>query len=258
MIRARDEARRIGAVLDALAEQTLAHELIVVDSGSSDATPALARAAGATLLEMPAEDFSFGGALNLGAAAAGAEVIVALSADAVPRDPGWLERMAAHFDDPAVACAYGESADEAFRPLGEALRQDAQRLGAFPFWGYSNSAGGFRASLWRERPFREDMPGTEDREWSQWALRRGHVCVIDPALVVDHDHSKDSLRECFRRYEIEWRGFAMFLELEPYPAAAAVREWWVDQGGHRSRTRSRLDPRRIARLAGKWKGRRGG
>jgi hypothetical protein len=32
--------------------------------------------------------------------------------------------------------------------------------------------------------------------------------------------------------------------------------WWGDQGWHRSRTRARLDPRRAARLAGKWAGRR--
>ena len=173
VIRARDEAARLGAVLDALAGQTLEHELVLVDSGSSDATPELARAAGATVLELEPSRFSFGRALNLGAARARAELIVALSADAVPPDPGWLARMAAHFADARVACAYGERTDEAFRALSGPVRQDGERLAAHPFWGYSNSAGGFRASLWRERPFREDMPGTEDREWSQWALRRG-------------------------------------------------------------------------------------
>ena len=41
------------------------------------------------------------------------------------------------------------------------------------------------------------MPGTEDREWSLWALEQGGVCVLDPALAVDHDHSRDPLRACF-------------------------------------------------------------
>jgi rhamnosyltransferase len=258
VIRARDEAARIGVALDAVASQSLAHEVIVVDSGSADATPALARAAGARVVEMPASRFSFGRALNAGAAEAAGEVVIALSADAVPPDGEWLARVVAHFADPSVACVYGERVDEAFRPLTAPVRQDAARLGAYPFWGYSNSAGAFRASLWAERPFREDMPGTEDREWSQWALDRGHVCVLDPALVVEHDHSKDSLRASYERYEREWAGYRMFLELEPYGARSALREWWVDQGGHRSRTRSRLDPRRMARIAGKWSGRRAG
>ena len=128
---------------------------------------------------------------------------------------------------------------------------------AAPHWGYSNGAGGFRAALWRERPFREDMPGTEDREWSLWAMEaHDAVCVLDPALAVDHDHARDSLRECFVRWEREARGFAMFLDLPPYRLRDAAAEWWTDQGWHRSRARARLDPRRMARLAGKWAGRR--
>ena len=36
----------------------------------------------------------------------------------------------------------------------------------YPRWGYSNAAGAFRAELWRERHFREDLPGAEDKEWA--------------------------------------------------------------------------------------------
>jgi rhamnosyltransferase len=257
VIRARDEAASIGAVLDRLAAQTAGHETIVVDSGSRDGTPAIARERGARVLHLPPERFTYGRALNAGAAQASAPVVVALSAHAFPPDATWLERMAAHFDDPSVACAYGEVRDAGHDPLPGPVAQDAAALERAPHWGYSNSAGAFRAALWRERPFREDMPGTEDREWSLWALRRGFVCVLDPALAVEHDHSRDSLRESFRRYEREARGFAMFLDLPPYRARDAVAEWWTDQGWHRSRSRARLDPRRMARLAGRWWGRRG-
>ncbi|MDX6696650.1 MAG: hypothetical protein QOE65_47 [Solirubrobacteraceae bacterium] len=258
VIRARDEAATLGEVLDRLAAQTAGHEVIVVDSGSRDATRDIARDRGARVLDLPPARFTYGRALNLGAAQASADVVVALSAHAFPPDASWLDRMVAWFEDPAVACAFGEVRDERHAPLREPVRQDAARLEAHPHWGYSNSAGGFRAALWRERPFREDMPGTEDREWSLWALRRGHVCVLDPALAVRHDHSNESLRDSWRRYEREARGFAMFLDLPPYRARDAVAEWWTDQGWHRSRARARLDPRRMARLAGRWRGRRRG
>jgi rhamnosyltransferase len=257
VIRARDEAGAIGRTLDALAGQSAKHEVIVVDSGSRDRTPAIARERGARVLELSAERFTYGRALNLGTAEAAAPVVVALSAHAVPRDPGWLERMVEWFGDAAVACAYGEVRGEDGAPLNGAVRQDAASLERNPYWGYSNSAGGFRAELWRERPFREDMPGTEDREWSLWALRGGRVCVLDPALAVEHDHSREPLGAGFRRYEREHRGFAMFLpDLPPYRLRDAVAEWWSDRGWHRSRARARLDPRRMARLAGKWWGRR--
>jgi rhamnosyltransferase len=257
VIRAKDEAAAIGRTLGLLAEQSAPHEVIVVDSGSSDRTVAIAREHGARVIEIPAASFSFGGALNRGAAEASAPVVVSLSAHAFPPDPGWLARMAAWFEDPAVACAFGDTRDAAGEPLAAPARQDARALRAAPNWGYSNGAGGFRASLWRERGFREDMPGTEDREWSLWAMEaHGAVCVIDPALAVEHDHAHDSLRDCFTRWEREARGYAMFLELPPYGAGDLTREWWSDQGWHRSRARARLDPRRAARLLGKWKGRR--
>jgi len=256
VIRARDEAADIGRTLDLLAAQTEGHEVVVVDSGSRDATPEIARAAGARVLAL--EDFSFGRALNVGAAACDAPVIVSLSAHAFPRSPDWLAHVVAAFDDPAVACVYGEERDASGRPLGGAVRQDAATARAHPHWGYSNGAGAFRTALWRERPFREDLPGAEDREWALWALEaHAAVCLLDPALAVDHDHSRDSLRACFARGRREARGFAMFLDLPPYGAREAVREWWTDQGWHRSRARGRLDPRRLARLAGKWVGRRG-
>jgi rhamnosyltransferase len=260
VIRARDEAGAIGAVLDRLAEQTLLPEVIVVDSGSRDGTLAEVRARPTVrLLELPAAQFTFGRALNLGAAAASGAVVVALSAHALPPDRGWIARVAAWFADERVACVFGETVDPAFVPLDGPFRQDAAHARAHPLWGYGNGSGGFRAAWWRERPFREDLPGAEDREWAM-AVLAAHdaVCVLDPALVVAHDHSRDPLRACFARYEREVRGFAMFLDLPPYGLRAAFGEWWGDQGGHRSRARARLDPRRMARLAGKWWGRRAG
>jgi glycosyltransferase involved in cell wall biosynthesis len=232
-------------------------EVIVVDSGSTDGTLECATGFGVEVLQVPRSEFSFGRALNRGADSATGEVIVALSADAFPRDDGWVAAMVSRFEDPAVACVFGETRDWAGRPLEASVRQDAKSARSHPFWGYSNGAGAFRADLWRDRPFREDLPGCEDREWALWALEeRGMVCLLDPALAVAHDHSRDGLRASFRRYEREARGYSMFLDLPPYGAREALGEWWGDQGWHRSRARARLDPRRLARLAGKWRGRR--
>jgi rhamnosyltransferase len=251
VIRVRDEAAALRRLLGILRDQTAPHEVIVVDSGSRDGSPEVAREAGARVEAIA--PFTFGGALNLGARAATADVVVALSAHAFPRDGAWLERMAAALDDPGVACAFGPERDWAGAPLLAPLRQDAALAAAHPLWGYSNGAGAFRRALWAQRPFREDLPGSEDREWALWALRAGDVCLLDPALAVDHDHTSDSLRASFARYAREARGDAMFLDL---PRHRPLHEWWTDQGWHRSRARARLDPRRVARLAGRWWGRR--
>ncbi len=257
VIRVRDEAQALHRVLGLLAGQTAAHEVVVVDSGSKDGSQDVARAAGARVLALAPADFTFGGALNVGAGVCAADVVVALSAHAFPRDRGWLERMAGALDDPRVACAFGPERDAAGDPLAHPVFQDAERLRAAPEWGYSNGAGAFRRSLWAERPFRADMPGTEDREWALWALEERHgLCVLDPALAVEHDHLHDGLRQTFVRARREARGYAMFLDRDRYGARDAATEWWTQQGWHRSLLRARLDPRRVARLAGTWAGRR--
>ncbi len=244
VIRVRDEAEPLRRLLAILARQTAEHEVIVVRDGRSRAgEPA----------DLVADPFSFGGALNLGAEAATGDIVVALSAHAFPRDDEWLARMVAAFGDAQAACAFGPEHRWDGEPLRERVRQDAALALAHPRWGYSNGAGAFRRSLWEQRPFREDLPGSEDREWALWALEAGHVCVLDPALAVDHDHSRDGLRASFRRYAREARGDALFLDLPP---VRPVREWWTEQGWHRSKARARLDPRRMARLAGTWWGRR--
>jgi rhamnosyltransferase len=258
VIRSKDEADSIGRLLDILHSQTIADrlELIVVDSGSSDATVAIARDHGVDPIEIPAASFTFGGSLNTGCEAATAPLIVALSAHAFPPDDGWAERMVAVFDDERVACACGDDRAPEGGPLRETVLQDAEHARRHPFWGYSNVAGGFRAELWRERPWRTDMPGTEDKEWAQVWLERGWLVCVDPTLWVEHDHSHDDFRSTYIRSRREWVGFAMYLELEPYPLRAAVRRWWTERDGHATAARARLSPWRAAKLAGEWAGRR--
>jgi rhamnosyltransferase len=258
VVRTKDEAASIGRTLELLAGQTVADrgEVIVVDSGSRDETVAIARAAGVRVIEIPAGSFTYGGSLNTGAAAATGGLVVALSAHAFPPDERWLERMVASFDDGRVACACGFEGDPDGRRLTGPRVQDADDALRHPYWGYSNTCGGFRAELWRQRPFREDMPGVEDKEWSWYWLQRGYVCVVDPTLGAHHDHSDEGVRERYDRWHREWLGMGMFVELPPYRLRDLAREWWADQAGRRSMARARLSPRRAAELAGTYMGRR--
>ncbi|HEX6724380.1 MAG TPA: glycosyltransferase, partial [Gaiella sp.] len=65
-------------------------EIVVVDSGSTDGGPERARAAGAVVHEIPAEEFGHGRTRNLGVELARGDTVVFTSQDAVADDSGWL------------------------------------------------------------------------------------------------------------------------------------------------------------------------
>ncbi|HEX6715152.1 MAG TPA: glycosyltransferase family A protein [Thermoleophilaceae bacterium] len=249
VIRARNEAESIGHTIDLLQRQTIGSELIVVDSGSTDATVEIARLRGAQVIEIPAATFTFGGSLNTGTEAASAPIVVALSAHAFPKHDRWLEAMAGAFDEPKVACAVGGEHHPDGGQIDGRLEQDAELARHHPWSGYSNAAGGFRRDLWEQYPFRTDMPGTEDKEWAWHWLQQGYICVIAPELKVEHDHTKDPLRDTWSRARREWIGYGMYMDLEPYPARAAFRDF-------RDAARQYRHPLNIAREAvrvgGEW------
>ena len=256
VIRAKDEAAAIGHTLELLARQTISDriETIVVDSGSSDETVAIARRYRARVIEIPASSFTFGGALNTGAEAARAPIVAALSAHAFPRTDDWLERVLAAFADDRVAAVSGCWNAPEGGPMQAPLVQDEDHARRFPNWGYSNVSGAFRRALWEQRRFRADMPSSEDREWAWHWLRQGHLVFMDPDLRVDQDHSHDPLREIYARYWRYWRGYTMYLELPPYRLRELAHEWWSDRQGWPNHLRARLSPRRAARLFGKFAG----
>jgi rhamnosyltransferase len=260
IIRARDQAANIDRTLTLLRAQRLTAdqrlETVVVDNGSLDGTGTIAEGHGARVIELPVGAFTFGGALNLGAANARGRLVVALSADAFPPDREWLARLTAAFDDERVACASGDRFGPDGEPLTSPAEQDLALAQRRPEWGYSNAAGAFRRELWTRRPFRADLPGCEDKEWALHWLDQGFVCVIDPALAVEHDHTHDSAASIYRRARREAQGYAMFLDTGRPRVAELCREWWADTRWYDSSLRARLSHRRAARLLGAYAGRR--
>jgi rhamnosyltransferase len=270
IIRVRNEHQNLDRCLQLLsAQRDVAGrvEVIVVDAGSTDATPDVAARHGARLLPIGPDRFSFGGALNAGAEAARGDVLVSLSAHAFPRDHRWLARVVSALADPEIACASGDPYDPDGRPLTAPVAQDAALALSRPEWGYSNAAGAFCAELWHRRPFRADLPGCEDKEWALYWLREGYRCLVDPSLAVDHDHTHDSLRAIFTRARREAAAYGAFLP--PADASgtgtgtgrsrlrALASEWWTDTRWYDSPARARLSHRRAARLLGAYAGRRG-
>lgn len=261
VVRAKDRADTIERTLRALRRQTVVPEIVVVDSGSRDATVRIARRFCDELVEIRPEDFSYGAALNIGARVASAPVHFALSAHCVPPPQDWIERALAHYSDPSV----GATAGVLNFPDGTPVRRpyplaDAAFARQHRFWGYSNHAGSWRAEAWQTVAFDERLPAAEDREWSWRLLEAGWRIVLDPALRVEQSHrARESWGAWYRRNRREMAAHVMFEEDLSYGVGELVRDWLSarDLAG-RSGLRARLSPRRAVGLAGRYAGARHG
>lgn len=142
------------ACLDAIAAAPLdSHaEIIVVDDGSSDETPAMlaARAAaGPVRVVRHATNTGFATACNDGAAAAHGEYVVFLNNDTLPQ-PGWLTALVAEADAHPEAAAVGAKLlfpDGSVQHAGVVIGEDRN-----PHHVYAGFPGGHPA-VNRPRPF---------------------------------------------------------------------------------------------------------
>jgi rhamnosyltransferase len=259
IVRSKNEIGAIERCLTLVREQTEVVELIVVDSGSTDGTLGVARRFADRVIEIAPEDFTFGGALNVGASAATADVHVALSAHCFPHRRDWIGRALDHYADPAVAGTFGART----RPGGAALDRPwtcrAPEALSDPYWGFTNHASSWRAETWERFPFDEGIEACEDREWSWRVLRAGHALVADPLLWVSGGHRRDAgLPALFRRTRREARALATLHEGHPYSAREALRDWWSDlpPGSRHPPLLRRLNPPRAVEIAARVVGER--
>ena len=108
IIRAFNEQKYLPHLFTAIERQTYQDfELIVVDSGSYDRTPAIAQEHGARLVRIESRDFTFGFSLNVGIRQSLGRYIAIVSAHAKPVDSFWLSCLIDPLRDDEVSMVYG-------------------------------------------------------------------------------------------------------------------------------------------------------
>lgn len=258
IVRTLDAERTIGRVLDALRNQTVPVEIVVVDSGSVDSTREVAARRCDVLLDLSRDEFTYGRALNAGARAASAPYHFALSSHCVAVPGDWVERSLTHYATGEVAATNGPRYFADGRALTGVFLQDAAHARRDPHWGFSNHASSWRAAVWERFPFDEELPASEDREWALRVLDAGWTIAYDPALWVSsvHRYRGGPLR-LYQRERREAAAVGRFAPLPPYTLREVVRRWWseVPDNG-RPDVVSRLNYRRVAELLGKRAGQR--
>ncbi|MEJ2563598.1 MAG: glycosyltransferase family A protein [Anaerolineales bacterium] len=206
VVRAFNEEKHIGRLLTGIMHQTIKEvEIVLVDSGSSDATVAIAARYPVKIVHIRPEEFTFGRSLNRGIEQTTSESVVIASAHVYPVFPDWLERLLEPFDNPRVALVYGKqrgnessyySEQQHFAKLFPAERIAVQK---HPFCNNANAA--IRRTLWQQHPYDESLSGLEDLEWANWALGEGHhiAYIAEAEIIHVHDETPQGVYNRYRR-----------------------------------------------------------
>jgi lipopolysaccharide/colanic/teichoic acid biosynthesis glycosyltransferase/GT2 family glycosyltransferase len=197
VVPAHNAAQTLSLCLAALLKQdypSSAYEVIVVDDGSTDATAAVARAAGGRVVTQPHAGPA--AARNRGAAEARGDLLLFTDADCEPTS-GWISALVAPFADPRVAGAKGAYLTRQrglvprFTQLEYQDRYD-RMAGADSIDFVDTYSAAYRREVFlANRGFDTIFPtaSVEDQELSFRLAEKGYRLVFVPQAQVYHQHN---------------------------------------------------------------------
>jgi rhamnosyltransferase len=214
LIPTKNGAEDIGACLAAIYSQrdVAPFEVLVVDSGSTDATLDIARRYPVRIEHILPQTFHHARTRNYAAGLAKGKVLVFLSQDAIPASDTWLAAFLSSLKEPCIGAVYGrqlpkmESGLErrsAFESMYGAARivkmpMDGVGLG-HKYYHFSNANSAIRRSVWEATRFPEELKVFEDVGIAKRILDSGWSIVYEPEAAVYHAHDFP-VDVLFRRY----------------------------------------------------------
>ncbi|BCU79586.1 glycosyltransferase [Luteolibacter sp. LG18] len=206
VMRCKDEAWAVGDTLRMLKDQDYPGtiQLVVIDSGSTDGSVEIIRAAGPDkLIEIQPHEYIPGVVMNRGARECDHEWIVYLNADATPANRQWLRELllpclqapafgagfSRQIPRPDCQAVFAHDYDRCFGP-----ERESKHWGHF----FSMVSSITRRSVLEKEPFREDLQYAEDDEWTRRLLAKGYQVIFAEESVAIHSHNY-TLKQCFKR-----------------------------------------------------------
>ena len=208
IIRTLNEARYLPELLQSIRSQESERflvEVVLVDSGSTDNTLAIAESFGVRVVHIAKENFSFGSSLNLGCANALGDYLVFVSGHCVPVNEYWIDSLVSPLMGDC-AYVYGRQLprDTTKFSEGQIFQKYFPNASRIPQPGIfcNNANAALRADIWAKFRFDETLTGCEDMELANRLvnskLRIGYVA----SAPVYHIHD-ESWEQVQKRYERE-------------------------------------------------------
>lgn len=208
IIRTYNEEKYLRTTLDHIYAQKTNHtfEVIIVDSGSTDATLEIASQYALKVVHINKEVFSFGKSLNIGCAEATGDIFVFISAHCIPVNESWLRLLVSPFDSENIALTYSRQIGHKVTKLSEhqvfskyfPQKEKNEQGGYF----CNNASSAVRKSFWHQYRFNEELTGLEDLDWAKHFFKKGYLIKYVPESVVFHVH-EESWKRIKIRYERE-------------------------------------------------------
>ncbi len=195
------------------------YEIILVDDGSTDDTAALARAAGARVIEQD-QRRGASAARNVGIQAAQGDIICFTDADCIPF-PDWLSRIILPLNNSEIVACKGVYATSQTAIPARFVQQEYEDKydllhGQERIDFVDTYSAAFRRSvLIANDGFDERIHFAEDRELAYRLASRGYQMTFQPAAIVSHQHS-DSVSAYFRKKF--FIGYYVAQTIRRYPA----------------------------------------
>ncbi|MCI5224226.1 MAG: glycosyltransferase family 2 protein, partial [Candidatus Electrothrix sp. AR4] len=170
IIRTYNEGEHLPLLLQKISEQhcSVSPETIIVDSGSTDNTLAVANSFETKVVNIEKNEFTFGKSLNFGCDSASGDYLIFISGHCIPQNNDWLEQLIQPLQDQEIVYSYGRQVGNQTSRFSECqiFRKYFPETSSVPQDGFfcNNANAALKKEIWARHPFNEALTGLEDME----------------------------------------------------------------------------------------------
>lgn len=208
VIRTYNEEAYLAELLDAIAcqaDKVVQHEVVIVDSGSTDDTLLIAENFGCRVTHIAQEEFTFGRSLNQGCEFADGDILVFVSGHCIPVSVDWLDTLCKPLADGVVSYSYGRQQGRDTTKYSEELlfQKFYPVYSKLPQEGFfcNNANAAILRTTWAKFRFNEELTGLEDMHLAKLLVETDHKIgyVADAPVWHIHDESWQRVRIRYER-----------------------------------------------------------